>query len=451
MSDLTVTNWFGDIVSHPRVLVEAHSAEDIAAILKDPAKYPSPVRAVGSAHSTTRCAVADAGTVIQMGSMNRILSYTGDTVTVEAGALYIDIAKALENMHLQHYVNTEIGNLSAGSAACTGTKDASMPGEFGQVGSYVTRIKMVLPSGEILEVDQSRPELLQQVRSSHGLFGIITEVTFRVRPMQPMAVYHRTYSLQDFTQKLPELKACNESLMFYIFPFENLITIEFRHYNPGATGGPNRVIWPLRNYLWGSAGPAFCHHVAADISEPTIRYGVIDGFCALWRFKLTELIHSDYTIAADQMIRYPDVADNRRYTFSFFAFPEDNYPKVLSAYFQFCKDYYRQKGYRSNLLTVGYRVLQDQSSLLSYSYDGNVMTIDPVSTANPGWNEFLDAYNDFCANQGGSPMLNQTDHLTRLQVQKAFGDRLRRLATARKSYDPNDRLLNDYFKGLLAE
>lgn len=451
MPELTVTNWFGDIVSHPRVLVEAHSAEDIANILKDPAKYPSPVRAVGSAHSTTRCAVADGGTTIQMGSMNRILSYTGDTVTVEAGALYIDIAKELEKKQLQHYVNTEIGNLSAGSAACTGTKDASMPGEFGQVGSYVTRITMVLPSGEILEVDESQPELLQQVRSSHGMFGIVTEVTFRVRPMLPMAVYHRTYSLQDFIQKLPELKARNESLMFYIFPFEDLITIEFRHYNPGATGSPNRVIWPLRNYLWGSAGPAFCHHVTADISDPTIRYGVIDGFCALWRFKLTELIHNDYTIAADQMIRYPDVADNRRYTFSFYAFPEDRYPEVLSAYFQFCKDYYRQKGYRNNVLTVGYRVLQDQSSLLSYSYDGNVMTIDPVSTANPGWHEFLDAYNDFCANQGGSPMLNQTDRLTRVQVQRAFGDRLRRLAAARKTYDPNDRLLNDYFKDLLAE
>lgn len=451
MADLTVRNWFGDVASHPRVLVEAHSADDIAAILKDPSKYPSPVRALGSAHSTTPCAVANGGTVIQMASMNRIPSYTADTVTVEAGALYIDIAKELEKKELQHYVNTEIGNLTAGSAACAGTKDASMPGEFGQVGSYVTKVRMVLPSGELLEVDESQPELLQHVRSCHGLFGIVTEVTFRVKPMQPMAVYHKTYSLKDFIQKLPGLKASNESLMFYIFPFEDLITIEFRHYNPGATGSPNRIIWPLRNYLWGSAGPAFCHHVSADISDPEIRYGVIDGFCALWRFKLTELIHSDYTIAADQMIRYPDVSDNRRYTFSFFAFPEESYPEVLSAYFQFCKDYYRQKGYRINLLTVGYRVLQDQSSLLSYSFDGNAMTIDPVSTANPGWNDFLDAYNEFCSSHGGSPMLNQTNRLTRALAQKAFGERLKRLAIARKTYDPQNRLLNDYFKDLLAE
>jgi hypothetical protein len=57
-------------------------------------------------------------------------------------------------------VNTEIGSLSAGSAACAGTKDSSMPGEFGQVGSYITAVKMVLPSGDLLEVNESQPELL---------------------------------------------------------------------------------------------------------------------------------------------------------------------------------------------------------------------------------------------------------------------------------------------------
>ena len=68
---------------------------------------------------------------------------------MEAGAIYIDIAKELEKHQPQFYVNTEIGNLSAGSAACCGTKDSSMPGEFGQVGCYITRLKMVLPIGEL--------------------------------------------------------------------------------------------------------------------------------------------------------------------------------------------------------------------------------------------------------------------------------------------------------------
>src|ERR1035437_3108247 len=184
MPDVSVTNWFGDIVSHPQVVVDANSVQDIIDVLTNPAKYPSPVRAVGSNHSTTACGTAEGGTVIRM-KMNRILNVTSDALTVEAGAIHIDLAQALAKQNLQFYVNTEIGNLTAGSAACCGTKDSSFPGEYGQVGSYVTGVKMVLPSGDLLEVTDPQPNLMQKVRASYGTFGIVYEVTYRVRPMLP--------------------------------------------------------------------------------------------------------------------------------------------------------------------------------------------------------------------------------------------------------------------------
>ena len=87
MPDTTVTNWFGDLVSHPQVVVEAASVDDIVKVLKDPDRYPSPVRAVGSYHSTSPCGSADGGTIIKMSQMNQILNIAPDTVTVEAGAL----------------------------------------------------------------------------------------------------------------------------------------------------------------------------------------------------------------------------------------------------------------------------------------------------------------------------------------------------------------------------
>jgi FAD/FMN-containing dehydrogenase len=384
-----------------------------------------------------------------MSKMNQIRQITAETVTAQAGAIYIDVAQELEKKNLQFYVNTEIGNLSMGSAACCGTKDGSMPGEYGQVGSYLTEVEMVLPSGDVLEVDESQPELLQQIRSSYGLLGIVTAATFRVRPILPMAVYHETFSLEDFVKKLPDLFARNESMMYYVFPFDNLITVEFRNYNPGASGPPNHVIWPLRNYLWGTTGPAFCRQVTAEISDATIRYGVIDGFCAMWRFKLTNIIRSDYTIATEQMIRYPHPATNSSYTFSFWAFPETRFADVLTGYFKFSRDYYQQTGYRSNMLSVGYRVAQDQKSLFSYSFDGNAMTVDPVSTANPGWEAFLDAYNELCSNQGGIPLLNQTARVTAGQAQKGLGARLTSFAKTRKNYDPDNRLLNGFFRDVL--
>ena len=131
-------------------------------------------------------------------------------------------------------------------------------------------------------------------------------------------------------------------------------------------------------------------------------------------------------------------------------FPEKQYPSVLGDFFKFCADYYAQKGYRSNLLDVGYRIAQDRQSLLSYSWDGPAMTIDPVSTGNPGWNEFIDAYNRFCSDRNGKPVLNQTCGLTPDLARKAFGGRLATLEQTRKQYDPSGRLPNAYFRGILS-
>jgi FAD/FMN-containing dehydrogenase len=148
----------------------------------------------------------------------------------EAGALYIDAAQALQKHGLQFHVNTEIGSLSMGSGACCGTKDASMPGEFGQVCSYAIAMKMVTPAGVVVEVTEEQPEVLQAMRSSYGLFGIMYEVTFRVKPLQPMAVHHKTYRLNAVERELPGLQARGDSIMMYIHLFSDKMAVEFRRY-----------------------------------------------------------------------------------------------------------------------------------------------------------------------------------------------------------------------------
>ena len=450
MATNTVTNWFGNVVSHPAVIVDANSADDIVRVMKDPATYPSPVRAVGSNHSTAACGVADGGTLIRM-KMNRILNIGTDTLTVEAGAIHLAMARALEAQGLQFYVNTEIGNLSAGSAAIAGTKDASFPGEYGQVGSYITGVKMVLPNGDLAEVTEDQNQQLMQIlRSSYGLLGIVYEVTYRIKPLTPMHVHHTTYSLEDFISALPDFKALGYSTMFYMFPFADKITVEFRKYNPGATGEPNHFAWQSRNETWGTVGPKLGYHVEESCSIPAIRYAMIDALNAAWRSQLETIVCGDYTVPPDQIIDYPLVSNDSRYTFSLFAFPEEEYTAAISDFYKFCNDYYQQKGYRSNLLYVGYSIAQDQKSLLSYSYDGPVMTIDPVSTANPGWDAFIDAYNQFCIERNGKPLPNQTPGLTAVMLRKAYGDKLTILENTRKQYDPKGRLLNDYFRELLS-
>ena len=53
-----VRNWFGNITSTPTVVVEPHNVQELIAVMQDSIAYPSPVRAVGSNHSTTACGAA---------------------------------------------------------------------------------------------------------------------------------------------------------------------------------------------------------------------------------------------------------------------------------------------------------------------------------------------------------------------------------------------------------
>jgi FAD/FMN-containing dehydrogenase len=452
MQGAVVHNWFGSITSSPRVVVEVNTLEEIVAIVKDPQRYPSPVRAVGSNHSTTECGVAEGGTLIVMRNMDRILEIRDDTVTAQAGALYLDVNHELLKRNLQFYVNVELGNLTIGSACCGGTKDASMPGEFGQVASYAVAIKLVTPAGELVEITESDPELLQVARSSYGLFGIVYEATFRVRPLAALTVHHESFSLEEFAEQLPALKARGDSIMMYINPFLDRITVEFRSYH--QTNSARNLTdwqWKIRDWVWSYMAPLYTYYVTKYVPLAGLRFWFYDLYHRLIVLALLFVIRGQNTVPQAQQIRYPAESDNSRYTFSIWAFPETTYIASLRRYFEFSRQYLREKGYRVNLLSVGYRIRADQSSLFSYSFNGDVMTFDPCSTGNEGWDDFLNAYNQLCSELGGVPLFNQTAHLTRAQVDKAFGERLQLFDSYRKRYDPGDRLLNDYFRVLLAQ
>jgi FAD/FMN-containing dehydrogenase len=454
MTDIEISNWFGTIRSTPAVVIDARGVDDIRAVLADPVKYPSPVRAVGSNHSPTRCGVAQRGarhgTLIRMGAMNRVLHVDHDTVTAEAGALYLDVGRELNRLGLQFYVNVELGNLTIGSAACCGTKDASMPGELGQVSSYAIGMKLVTPAGEILEVTEKDPDLLRAVRSSYGLFGVLYEATFRVRPIRPLAVHHRIYSLDGFTRDLPRLKAEGKSIMMYTNPYIDQITVELRSYREDAPATDlSRWQWRLRDVVWRTVAPWFSYMMTTHVPSAGVRYAVIDEFYRVVDVFIWALVRGESTLATDQTIRYPTVSNDSRYTFSFWAFPEERYADTLREYFAWVKDYHRTRGYRPDMTHVGFRVAADDSALFSYTYRGGAMTIDPVSTGNPGWEDFLLDYNQWCSEHDGVPLFNQTYGLTREQVLRAFADRVAEFETRRKRFDPEDRLLNDYFRELL--
>ncbi len=323
-----------------------------------------------------------------------------------------------------------------------------MPGEFGQVNSYCVGMKLVLPSGELLEVTEDDPDLLRVMRSSYGLLGVIYEATFQVKPLRPMAVDHVTYRLDEFVTKLPELKAHGASMMLYLFPFLDRVIVEYRK-DSDDTVVRNRTVWKIRNWAWKSLAPGYGYVVSRFVPFRGLKYFLIDAFNYVMQLVMGLILDARSTSPTDQIIRYPDDADWTAYTFSIWAFPEQEYPDHIRAYYQFCRDYYKKTGFRCDMLNVAYRIAQDDNSLFSYTSGGWMITLDPVATGQPGWEEFIAAYNVFCSERGGKPLFNQTKTLLPEQAKKAFPREIATFEGYRRRYDPEDRLLNDYFRGML--
>lgn len=450
----TLGNWIGTIHYQPARYVKVRSIAEIQAIVRDTAQYPAPVRVKGSHHSMSRCIVAEHGTVIDVSGLDRILRVDAEaqTITLEAGVKLLAAAKLLERMGLQFYVNVELGALTLGSAACCATKDASCYSvadesyEFGQASSYAIGFKLIDHLGNVVQVDeQHQPELLPLLRSSYGLLGVVCEVTFRIKPLAPLRFAHTEYRLDELTPNIDQLFDSRDSHMLYLFPFLDRVVVERRAYSFGEVKHEN-LRWQLRNAL-RKAVPALAR--LTQLLPERARSPAIDTCNRALITLMTSALHGDKSSAADQIIDYRERPGRTGYAFSIWAFPLEAFASVVREYFAFCRAYYARTGFRCDLPNVGYGVRQDRSALFSYSRMGHVFTLDPVcSTPGPDWDAFIVAYNEFCSQYGGWPLLNQTSGLTPVQMQQAFGPQIAEFLQVRSQLDPTGRFYNAYFREL---
>ncbi|HKA42660.1 MAG TPA: FAD-binding oxidoreductase [Burkholderiales bacterium] len=475
-------SWFRDRIQSDTGPIETpQNEDDVARILTDPVRFPSPVRPVGSRHSMTPCMSAAApraasspqrwGTIVDMTGLTRLRGSGGDslrlipdadgkrgTVTVPAGRTFISVARELGAQGWVFRVNTELGPLTVGAAACGATKDSSFPGESGQVCHDVIGMRVVKPNGERADFKEGDRDF-NALRCSYGLFGIVTEVTFRVFPLEYISLRHEKIKPEDgkkFTSH--ELRKHigqwlgrdgNENAVFlYMFPYRDRIVAELRA-KPATEGEPddNSLRLQIRNHFWDE-GAHDWEEFARSVPLSGLKHKLQDLFDKTLEQYFARVLRLARINPVAQIVDFDPTDPKHRFTFSMWAFPEDEFPEILPRYFELCEKH--EATYRSGLPHASYHIGQDTSSLLSYSRKGPVWTLDPICPDNvEGWQPFLSEFNEFCSSRGGMPLLNQTPYLRREQVQRAFADCLSDFEAARRRFDPDGRMLNAYFGELL--
>jgi len=141
------------------------------------------VCARGAGRNYGDLALNDGQCVLDMSLMNRVLRFDEENrqITVEAGTRLIDIYREVHYKLLTLPASPTESHSSVAGAICANVngKDAWRRGSFAH---QIVRMKLLLASGEILEIDRSH-ELFNAVVGGIGLLGVILEATLQLQPI----------------------------------------------------------------------------------------------------------------------------------------------------------------------------------------------------------------------------------------------------------------------------
>lgn len=446
MAQPAFRNWNNSAWSNPRVVAVPKNLQELINVVKDTADYPSPLRVGGSFHSLTPCFASD-GTQILLSNFDQVsVDLAAMTVTVGAAVQMIQIRDALRPHGMQTEVTPEIGNATAGSVACCGTKDASL-GRYGsgQVSSTVIGVKMVNAYGEIETItDENDPEKMRAVRSSYGLFGVIFEVTFRIQKKSVLSYEHKIFTLTSLPGR-DELFGGADGVLGFCLPYSDRIVVERRWVldENVRVSVFSQFKRSVRDAIWADKASFFTTLVPYNWFFRIFDNAVVMAFMILTWLGGFRAQRSDSNI---------DYTFDRShfFDFTFWAIPVSRWEEFIPQYLAFCRDYLRETGFRMSLVSSVYFINKDQRALLSFSSSEDVFTMDIADSRpnDPRWIEFNRRYNVFVARFGARPLLNQTKQLSSTVVRQTLGDDWGQLLAYREKSDPAGRFLSKYFTDL---
>lgn len=183
------TNWAGNYTYRAEKLHEPVTVEELQSLIPSLQKQ----KAVGSTHCFNNIADSPRNQ-ISTRKLKKVvkLDEAVQTVTVEGGILYGELAPQLHERGYALHNLASLPHISVVGACATGTHGSGMMNS--NMAGKVREIELITPSGEVVKMNRSHPDFYGSVVSL-GALGIISRVTLEVEP---------TYQVrQDLFQNLP--------------------------------------------------------------------------------------------------------------------------------------------------------------------------------------------------------------------------------------------------------
>lgn len=172
----------------------------------------------GSGHSYGDMVLNDGGVLLDLRAMDRILDWDAASgrMVVEPGVQIIDVYR---RAHADFYIlpaSPSEGTITVGGAIANNVngKDSWRAGNFGD---QVLALKLLLASGEVLDLARDRDlELFLTVVSGMGMLGIVVEATLQLRRIDTPYLETSRVEARDVDQLLAMVQAAERDCDFAI-------------------------------------------------------------------------------------------------------------------------------------------------------------------------------------------------------------------------------------------
>lgn len=245
MTNVLWHTWADNHRARPRRMAAPNSTADVASAVASAASEDLRIRMVGSGHSFTDVAITD-GLLLLPTSLTRVRSIdpVAGTATVEAGLPLCDFNEILAEHGVALANMGDISVQTVAGAVQTGTHGTGR--DTGGLASQVIGLEIVLADGSVVECSaDSDPELFHAARVGLGAFGVVTALTFAVRPAFLLHAREEPMPLDEVLERLPELRAGNDHFEFFWFPHTNNTNTKRNN----ITDGPARPLTPFKAWL----------------------------------------------------------------------------------------------------------------------------------------------------------------------------------------------------------
>lgn len=189
-------SWNENLKHNYKVMFSITSEEELQEVIANNKK----IRFFGSKQSSADIA-AGTEALINMTAYNKIVSYDYNkkTITVQSGLILSELLEAVESVGWCIPCLPDINTITIGGALATGTHGTS--GKL--LSEYMTECRLVLADGSVKIITQE-DELIDAVRVSLGMLGVMSTITFQC---EPEFILHVKEKPESDNEWLPKIKS----------------------------------------------------------------------------------------------------------------------------------------------------------------------------------------------------------------------------------------------------